>query len=194
MRLSKEKRVDSGARDRVFIELDKMRKEVEQSKEWKPHEKKRLLGFLESQLNSWGMLEDSSREVRRAKESMVLRAWEKFTQHLQSKEKPGSEKPVSGVTKKEKEEGGLEVGALTAGTDVETLKEGPETHFGTVEARDQTVLRPNPHTVLVPQVGEVELSPFALWAQDAEAIEKSQGVEETPATETKSKQKNDEQK
>ena len=180
----------------MLIKLDKIRREVVRSKEWKPYEKKRLLRFLDMQLNCWGMLEDSSSKVRRAKESMLLRGWEQFTQDLLSKEKLASGKRISAVTGKGKGEGGLEVS--TAGTvvkgDVKPLKEGFEMSVGTVEPPDQTVLRPNPHTVLVPQVGEVELSPFALWAQDAEAIEKSQAVEETPATEAKSKQTNNEKK
>ena len=180
----------------MLIKLDKIRREVVRSKEWKPYEKKRLLRFLDMQLNCWGMLEDSSSKVRRAKESMLLRGWEQFTKDLQSKEKLASGKPVSGVTGKGKKEGGLEVS--TVGTvvegDVKPLKEGFETSVGKAEPPDQKVLRPNPHTVLESQVGEVELSPFALWAQKAETIEKSQAVEETAATEVKSKQTHDEKK
>jgi hypothetical protein len=174
--------VKSQGRDAVLHKLDKMRREVELSSVWKGAEKQRLLRFLAMQLDSWGMLEDNSDRVRKMKERMLLQAWGEFTEKLEPKKKPRkARKDDKGLTKEADER--LEAGISTKGTtvqgDVKVLKEGIETAFGMEEEPvGQTVSHVDSHTVLVPQVGEVELSPFAIWAQQADEISKS--VDSTP--------------
>lgn len=173
--------VKSQGRDVVMHKLNAMRRKVEKSSEWKGSEKQRLLRFLGTLLDSWGTLEDNSTRVRKMKEQIFLQAWGEFTEKMMPKEKTWKAKKDKGLKKKAGE--GLEAGTSTKGTtiqgDVKVLKEGIETVVGTDgEPVGQTVLHSDSHTVLVPQVGEVELSPFAIWDQQADAVAES--VDSTP--------------
>jgi hypothetical protein len=193
--LSKERKgVEPEARDAVLHKLDEMRAQIGKSSDWSWRQKRRLLRFLEMQLNSWGLLEDPSSKVRKAKEAMFLSAWDEFTEDL----KPEKDRKIGAKKnekKKKKGEAGLEVGASTARTMVQgggKGLEGVETAVGTEEpAVDQATSHPDSHTVLVPQVGEVELSQFAVWAQGVDKsgpVDESTSVDETVTEKTQKSQ------
>jgi hypothetical protein len=179
--------VKSQGRDAVLHKLDQMRRQVQKSSVWKGPEKQRLLRFLAMLLDSWGSLEDGSDRVRKMKERMFLQAWGEFTEKLEPKKKTlKAKKGDKGLkTKKQGREGGISTKGTTVQADVKVLKEGIETAVGTEEPVGQTILHTDSHTVIVPQVGEVELSPFAIWAQQADAVADSTTSPDTPPSKIK---------
>jgi hypothetical protein len=135
-------------RDEILLQIQDYHDSVKKSTKYDEEEKKELVRFLRSQLNSWGLLGDDlkSEAVRKYKEKILIDTWRKFAVemkiHPQLKPKP-QKKAKKSVMK------GLEQEPSTSGTiiqgDVQVLVEGTEVAVGTHEPVGQTISHKEDH-------------------------------------------------
>jgi hypothetical protein len=123
------------AGENVLLQIEQYKRRIQKDDKWSKQEKSELLKFLSVQASSWGMVGDGlgSANVRRAKETMLLETWRKFTAGIHQSDG----RAVNDV------DHGLEEEPSTSGTiiqgDIKTLTDGIETPVGTDTPIGQTV-------------------------------------------------------
>jgi hypothetical protein len=141
------------ARANVLFQIQRYAKKVRESKQWNREEKEELLRFLAVQADGWGLLGEKvgpSREVLQAKEDMLLKTWQKFTEGMESRQvadrsvKKGLLKRMPQKAKQAKKRDlGLETELSTTGIvvhgDVKIISHGVEAPVSSHEPVGQTV-------------------------------------------------------